>query len=93
MEASRRKKIITQIQIMDDAQLQKMEHFLAASQKMEAENALIAKYATPIGEKTDLEALIREQNYQPCTADEFWANVKDLDIQEPIELLLSQLTK
>jgi hypothetical protein len=93
MEASRRKKIITQIQIMDAGQLQKMEQFMAASQKMEAENALIAKYATPIGEKTDLEALIREQNYKGPNKARFDKFVKELDIQEPIEELLAMLTK
>lgn len=53
----------------------------------------IQKYIRPVREKTDLEALIREQGYTGHDRERFDRIVKEMDIQEPIELLISQLTK
>lgn len=53
----------------------------------------IQKYIRPRREKTDLQALILEQGYKGPDRARFKQLVKELDIQEPIELLLSQLTR
>ena len=53
----------------------------------------IQKYIRPRPEKTDLQALILEQGYTGPNRARFKQLVKDLDIKEPIELLLSQLTR
>jgi len=53
----------------------------------------IQKYIRPRREKTDLQALMLEQGYTGTNWARFDKLVKELNIQEPIELLLSQLTR
>ncbi|MBC7778443.1 MAG: hypothetical protein H7246_23630 [Phycisphaerae bacterium] len=53
----------------------------------------IQKYIRPRREKTDLQALMLEQGYTGTNWERFDKLVKELNIQEPIELLLSQLTR
>ena len=55
--------------------------------------AHIQKYVRPMREKTDLEALKLEQGYTGTNWEQFDKLVKELNIKEPIELLLSQLTR
>jgi hypothetical protein len=88
-----RKKIIAQVKLMKDVELKNLEKMLDASQAKAAENALIAKFATPIKEKIDLEELIIAQNYMGPDKIRFEKLVKELDIQEPIESLLAMLSK
>lgn len=45
----------------------------------------------PIREKISIEDLKKEQGYQPMSKEEFDKLVKELDIQESIEELLSML--
>jgi len=40
-----------------------------------------------------IEQLIKEQNYTPIKRKDFFAKAKDLNIEEPLEVLLAQLTK
>ncbi len=53
----------------------------------------IQKYIRPRRDKTDLQVLILEQGYTGTNWERFDKLVKELNIQEPIELLLSQLTR
>jgi len=53
----------------------------------------IQKYIRPRREKIDLQALMLEQGYTGPNWKQFDKLVKELNIQEPIELLLSQLTR
>ena len=53
----------------------------------------VYKYAEPIKEKTNLQAILKEQNYTGPDNQRFEKFVKELDIQEPIEELLASLTK
>jgi hypothetical protein len=53
----------------------------------------VQKYARPLREKIDLEEIMRNQGYTGPNWKRFQKAVKSLDIKEPIELLLSQLTK
>lgn len=43
--------------------------------------------------KLDLEAIKKERKYQGINRDKFNQLVKDINITEPIEILLSQLSK
>jgi hypothetical protein len=88
-------RLITQITELKDAkQIQFLSDYIERMNGIsEADKKLIEKYATPMKEKIDVDDLIRRQNYVKPTAEEFRALVKELDIQEPLELLLSQLTK
>jgi len=39
----------------------------------------------PMREKLDIEAIKQEQNYQPINAEEFFKELEDLNIEEPLE--------
>jgi len=47
----------------------------------------------PTRKSVTLEQLIEEQNYTPIKREEFFAKAKELNIEEPLEVLLAQLTK
>ena len=47
----------------------------------------------PMRENITIEEMVKEQNYKGFDRDEFDKLIKELDIQEPIEELLNQLTK
>ena len=46
----------------------------------------------PTRKGVTIEQLIKEQDYKPIKREEFFAKAKALDIQEPLEDLLAQLT-
>jgi hypothetical protein len=52
---------------------------------------MLKELSKPIKEKTDIEEMIREQNWKPIDRKEFDRLVKELDIQEPLEQLLSDI--
>lgn len=54
---------------------------------------LLKKVNRPIAKKLNLKALKKAKNYQGVNRERFDKLVKEIDIKEPIELLLSQLTK
>jgi len=47
----------------------------------------------PTRKGVTIEQLIEEQNYTPIKREDFFAKTKALDIQEPLEVLLAQLTR
>ena len=53
--------------------------------------AEVQYFKRPIRENVTVEELIQEQNWQPINEKKMDAIAKRLNIQEPIELLLSQL--
>lgn len=53
--------------------------------------AEVQYFKRPIRENVTVEELIQEQNWQPIDENKMDAIAKRLNIQEPIELLLSQL--
>lgn len=61
--------------------------------KTEPVPSQVHEYAEPIKEKTNLQAILKEQNYTGPDNRRFEKFVKELDIQEPIEELLASLTK
>jgi hypothetical protein len=52
---------------------------------------LLAKFVKPRKENIDIEALIKEQNYQGYNSKRADALVKEMNIQEPIEDLLKMI--
>ena len=47
----------------------------------------------PINQQLDLEALKKEKNYKGVDKARFHTLIKEIDIAEPIELLVSQLSR
>jgi hypothetical protein len=54
--------------------------------------AEVQYFKRPIREDISIDDLIKEQNWKPIDEDEMDAIIKKMDIQEPIELLMAQLT-
>jgi leucyl-tRNA synthetase len=54
--------------------------------------AEITHYSRPIRENITVDDLAKEQNWQPIDEQKMDAIVKKMDIKEPIELLMAQLT-
>jgi len=46
----------------------------------------------PIRQSVTIEQLIDEQHYTPIKAEEFYKEVAELNIEEPLEKLLAMLT-
>ncbi len=57
------------------------------------QSRILAEHHQPLDEKTDLDAILKEQNYTGPNKRRFQRLVKKLDIQEPIEDLLALLSK
>ena len=62
-------------------------------EKPVANRGLLKKINRPMAKKLDLEALKKAKNYKGVNRERFNKLVREIDIKEPIELLLSQLTK
>jgi hypothetical protein len=54
--------------------------------------AELTHFKRPIRENITVEELVKEQNWQPIDEQKMDAIVKKMDIKEPIELLMAQLT-
>ena len=54
---------------------------------------LLAKITKPMKKTLDVEEMKREQNWKPVDMGEWHRLAEELDIQEPVEELLAQLTK
>ncbi len=61
--------------------------------KTVAKQAVLSKINRPMAKKLDLEALKKAKNYKGVNRARFNQLVKEINIHEPIELLLSQLSK
>ena len=53
----------------------------------------LRKYQKPTRKKTDLEAIKIERGFKAHDKEEIFRLIREINIQEPIELLLAQLTK
>lgn len=76
--------------IEDERTLAQMQEELEEIQRREN---LLAKITKPMKKTLDVEEMKREQNWKPVDMEEWHRLAKELDIQEPIEQLLAQLTK
>ena len=63
------------------------------SQKVNTASDLLKKINRPIKKRLDIEALKKEKNYTGVNRDRFNKLVKEINIVEPIELLISQLSR
>jgi negative regulator of sigma E activity len=53
----------------------------------------LKKLAKPMRKKTDINELIKEQNWKPINREEFDKMIKEIDIQEPLEQLIADIGK
>jgi flagellar biosynthesis/type III secretory pathway protein FliH len=82
-----KKEILAQIvQIQNEAVLQKVRAMLESVSK---ENDLFYRVVKPVRSKITVEMLIKEQNYKGFDRKGFDHLVQKLDIQDPIEELLT----
>ena len=88
--------LIIQISTLDnDESLRRMEN-VADSLKNPATDGqleLVKKLAKPMRKKTDIDELIKEQNWKPVNPEEFDRLIKEIDIQEPLEQLIADIGK
>ena len=61
-------------------------------QKVSSENDLFNRIVKPIRKTITVEDMIREQNYKGFDKAKVDALIKEMDIQDPIEELLNELT-
>lgn len=54
---------------------------------------LLAQITKPMKKTLDVEEMKREQNWKPVDLEEWNKLVAELDIQEPVEQLISKLTR
>ena len=62
-------------------------------QKIRARRARILQYRAVLREKFDPEAVRRSRGYRKPDKERVLQLIKQMNIQEPVELLLSQLTR
>ncbi len=60
--------------------------------KNDTSNEILKKISKPIKKKLDLEEIKKAKNYKGVNRERFNALIKEINIIEPIELLLSQLS-
>lgn len=77
-------------EIRDEKDLNQLEEALRLIRERQER---IRKYSKPIRKKTDPEAIKRARNFKGHDKEEIFRLIREIDIQEPIELLLSQLSK
>ncbi len=84
----RKRKLWRQIQQVDDpAELTRIE------KSIKREKAADWREAATVLEDKTLEEIIEEQNYKPISWEEFKELADKVDIQEPLDQLLAQLSK
>ena len=71
----------------------KPAHAKAKVDKVVTKRDVLPKINRPMTKKLDLEALKKAKNYKGVNRVRFNQLVKEINIHEPIELLLSQLSK
>lgn len=86
-------RLINRITLLKDAQLLGVLEKLLTAQLLTRDDLILITLAAPVRSKTDLNQLIAEQKYQGPDRQHFEAAVSQMDIQEPIEELISQLTQ
>lgn len=90
---SRKVRLINAISQLDNVKLvEKVEQLLLA-ELASTQNKALEALLQPIVEKTDLNEILKEQHYTGPNRKRFSKFVKELNIEEPIEQLMAQLTK
>lgn len=78
------------VAVQDERTLSALEDALAKATQQEV---LLKKLTKPMRKTTDIEQIIKEQNWKPVDMEEWRRLVKELDIQESAEDLVKMLTK
>lgn len=60
-------------------------------QPTKKQSEMLKKLARPMCEKTDIDKLINEQNWQPIDREKFDKLVREIDIQEPLDQLIADI--
>lgn len=74
--------------LQDEEVLNKLDFILGEYSKG---NLILMEIIKPMREKSDIEQLKKEQNYQGFNKEEVDRLIKEIDIQEPIEELLEMI--
>ncbi len=93
---SRKINLIVKITKLDDeTALRELENTveIVESRQTEKKLEILRKLARPIREKTDIEQIKKEQNWNGVDREEFDRLIKEMDIQEPLEQLLADIGK
>lgn len=75
--------------LKDERALAKLEHEVEAINK----EAPFWEAVKPIRQSITLEQMIAEQGYTPIEKEAFYEKVSKIDIEEPLEYLLAQLSR
>ena len=70
----------------------KLDNLQVVVNKNDTSNEILKKISKPIKKKLDLEEIKKAKNYKGVNRERFNALIKEINIIEPIELLLSQLS-
>jgi len=89
--AERKLELIQELsQIRDEQDFAQLEETL---RNIRERQGRIRKYSKPMRKKLDPEAIKCQRGFKGHDKEEMFRLIREIDIQEPIELLLSQLTK
>lgn len=82
--------LIRQImEINDEGVIDDLEQYVEEKAQHKSDNDILQQLARPIRPHFDLEAIKKEQGYQPINKEELNQLIKELDIQEPLEELVA----
>jgi len=68
--------------------LKKVEETL---NEISEDDLILQRLSKPMRKKTNLEEILKEQNYQPINKDKLFKQMDELNIQEPLEELLAMI--
>lgn len=88
--------LIVEITHLDDEiSLRRLRENIQEIKKQPTEKQLemLEKLAKPIRKKTDIDELIKEQNWKGVNREKFDRLVKEMDIKEPLEQLIADIGK
>ncbi|HRI60743.1 MAG TPA: hypothetical protein PK228_13490 [Saprospiraceae bacterium] len=63
------------------------------AEKIRQQDELVSMLTKPMPETLDVEAIKRSQNWKGVNREKWNKLIDEMDIQEPVETLLAQLTK
>ena len=92
MDIERRRSRIRRLlnQTQDEAVLREIELWLNRANKVETD---LEQFTSPMAKDVDVDAIAREQGYNGIDQEKFDALVKELDVQEDIDVLLEELKR
>ncbi len=77
-------------QISDERDFAQLEEVM---RQIRERQERVEKYSKPLKKKFDPEAVKRARGFKGHDKDEIFRLIREINVQEPVELLLAQLTK